>query len=49
MDEWKDNQRDRKINEVERVMETKAMGEKYSLPLSCLAVDKGDFKKQKDY
>lgn len=33
MDEWMDNQRKRKRNEVERVMETKAIGEKLSLPL----------------
>lgn len=41
MDEWKDNQRDGKINEVERVMETKVMGENIHYP--CLAADKGDF------
>lgn len=34
MDEWMDNQRKRKINEVERVMETKAIGAKHSLPMS---------------
>lgn len=46
MDEWTDGHRDRKINELEMVMETKTMGK--NIHSCCLAVDKGDEKNQKD-
>lgn len=35
MDEWKDNQRDGKMNEVERVIETKVTGENIHYPSGC--------------